>query len=155
MNGAIYKCIKILRDRLNDADMYLGPVATPGDIAALTNAVSIELSANLPYEYLEFLQMFDGLVACGVFIYSSRSRVMPGGDILSRSFVEMNHLSRDMDFMKDFLVFADSDQDEYVLDLKQGKYQVRDRQAFDNVNEEFDSFDGILAFMVDLIGQRS
>jgi len=57
--------------------------------------------------------------------------------------------------MKDFLVFACSDQDEYVLDLKRGKYQVRDRQAFDNVNEEFNSFDGILAFMVDLIGQRS
>ncbi|MNP64626.1 hypothetical protein D3C76_1601380 [compost metagenome] len=81
--------------------------------------------------------------------------MMPGADTLCPNFVEMNYLSRDIDFMKDFLVFARSDQDEYVLDLKRGKYQVRDRQAFDNVNEEFNSFDGILAFMVDLIGQRS
>jgi len=67
----------------------------------------------------------------------------------------MNYLSRDVDFMKDFLVFADSDQDEYVLDLRRGKYQVRDRQAFDNIFEEFDTFDGVLEFMVDLIIKRS
>jgi len=155
MNAAIEAKIIRLRGILDDSDMYLGPPASPADIVVLTNAVSIELSVSLPYEYLEFLQMFDGLVACGVFIYSSRSRVMPGADSLCPNFVEMNYLSRDIDFMKDFLVFACSDQDEYVLDLKRGKYQVRDRQAFDNVNEEFNSFDGILAFMVDLIGQRS
>jgi hypothetical protein len=34
----------------------------------------------------------------------------------------------------------DSDQDAYVLDLAEGRYQARDKQAFDNVYEEFESF---------------
>ncbi|MGF6393748.1 YrhA family protein [Pseudomonas plecoglossicida] len=155
MNSAIYAKISGLRYRLDDAAMYLGPPATPADIVAVTNAVTVEFSVGLPSEYLDFLRTFNGLVACGVFVYSSRSRVIPGGDTLSPNLVEMNYLSRDVDFMKDFLVFADSDQDEYVLDLRRGKYQVRDRQAFDNIFEEFDTFDGVLEFMVDLIIKRS
>jgi hypothetical protein len=57
--------------------------------------------------------------------------------------------------MKEFLVFGDSDQDEYVLELSSQKYQVRDKQAIDNVFEEFASFDELLEFMLDLIIQRS
>lgn len=155
MKGIIEENILRLRGKLDDAAMYLGPSATSADIIALTNAVSVEFSASLPAEYLDFLRAFDGLVACGVFIYASRSRVMPGGDTLIPNLVEMNYFSRDVDFMSDFLVLGDSDQDEYVLELKRGVYQVRDRQAFDNVNEEFDSLDGILALVIDLIDQRS
>jgi hypothetical protein len=56
------------------------------------------------------------------------------------AFIEMNILSRDLDEMNCFLVFGDSDQDEYVLELSSGKYQVRDKQAFDNLYEEFSHF---------------
>jgi len=42
--------------------------------------------------------------------------------------------------MDQYILFGDSDQDAYVLDLAEGRYQVRDKQAFDNVCEEFESF---------------
>jgi hypothetical protein len=41
------------------------------------------------------------------------------------------------------------------LELSSQKYQVRDKQAIDNVFEEFGSFDELLEFMLDLIIQRS
>lgn len=59
-----------------------------------------------------------------------------------------------MEFMENFLVFGESDMDVYVLDLASGRYQVRDRVAIDNVFEEFDTFEGLLEYMVDLVALR-
>ncbi|MNY79568.1 hypothetical protein D3C86_2202500 [compost metagenome] len=56
--------------------------------------------------------------------------------------------------MEDFLFLGDSDQDVYVLSIIEGKYQVRDKQAFDNVYEEFDSFSKLFEYMVDLMVGR-
>ncbi|GBH20601.1 tRNA(His) 5'-end guanylyltransferase [Pseudomonas syringae pv. actinidiae] len=56
--------------------------------------------------------------------------------------------------MNEFLFFGDSDQDEYVLEKATKKYQVRDKQAFSNVYEEFTDFDGILEFMLDMMIRR-
>jgi len=69
-------------------------------------------------------------------------------------FVEMNVLSRELEWMQEYVVFGDSDQDEYVLDIANNSYQVRDKQAFDNVYEEFDSFLGLFEYMVDLMLER-
>jgi len=35
-----------------------------------------------------------------------------------------------------------------------GMYQVRDKQAFDNVYEEFERFDDLLLFMLDIALRR-
>ena len=42
----------------------------------------------------------------------------------------------------------------YVFESRTGRDQVRDKVAFDNVYEEFVSFDGLLSHMLDLIEQR-
>lgn len=151
MDEAIKTKIISLHDALDEGEIYMGPPATMSDIANLTNAVWGEMDAALPPEYLDFLQNFDGLVACGVFIYSSRTRTKADGKLARHDFLGMNRLGRESGCMDDFLVFGDSDLDEYVLDLVRGKYQVRDRVAFDNVYEEFDTFEGLLGHMVDLI----
>jgi len=155
MKDVIKAKIVKLRGQLDDADMYLGPSATPAEIGFLVGAVWGELGEKIPDEYLDFLRNHDGLFACGVFVFSSGLREVDDGEIIGNGFVENNKFRRSVNPMTGFLVFGESDQDEYVLDLVQNKYQVRDRQAFDNVFEEFDTFDGILEFMIDLIIQRS
>ncbi len=57
--------------------------------------------------------------------------------------------------MNNVLVFGDSDQDYYVLDLSSKTYQVRDRQAFDNVYEEYSTFDEMLAHVITVVEQLS
>ncbi|WDY55720.1 YrhA family protein [Pseudomonas sp. PSKL.D1] len=154
MNDEIVSRLMSLRGRLSATEMYLGVPASPFEILSLTESVRSELSEELPGEYLDFLRTFDGVSACGAFIYSSRTVKRAGGGS-SYGFLEENQLSRDVDFMKDFLVFGDSDQDEYVLDLVEGKYQVRDKQAFFNVYEQFDTFDELLGFIVEHIESQS
>ncbi|GLU40019.1 YrhA family protein [Pseudomonas sp. NBRC 100443] len=155
MNRTVEQKIMHLRNRLDDADMFLGPPATRFDIDTLNSAVLSEFSEVLPRQYLDFLKCFDGLISNGVFIYSSRQHKFPDSDEFSHDFMEINRISRDVDFMKDFLVFGDSDQDEYVLDLSENSFQVRDKQAFDNVYENFESFDELLEHMVNLIIERA
>ncbi|UFH51180.1 YrhA family protein [Pseudomonas sp. KNUC1026] len=154
MNPHIAARIKDLRCRSDSAGMYLGAGATPNDILALTARAKAELSEDLPAPYLDFLRHYDGLIAEGVFVYSSVAHPFPGRDGHSLDFMNINLISREVDFMKEFLIFGDSDMDEYVLELATQKYQVRDKQAIDNVYEEFASFDELLEFMLGLIEQR-
>jgi len=155
MNGKIERKILGLRKCLDEADMYLGTPASRKDIESLGASALSEFSMKLPVQYLEFLKKFDGFASCGIFIYSSRPHKFPSGDGYSHDFIEMNKIARNIKFMENFLTFGDSDQDEYVLEIAKGKFQVRDKQAFDNVFEEFDYFDGLLDFMIDLACQRA
>ena len=74
------------------------------------------------------------------FLYSTKPKKLVGGSGYSLAFIETNKLSREIKWMDQYILFGDSDQDAYVLDLAEGRYQVRDKQAFDNVCEEFESF---------------
>ncbi|CAM3254464.1 YrhA family protein [Pseudomonas plecoglossicida] len=153
MKSAIYAKIAGLRDRLAEVDMSLGAPATPIDIETLIGAAWYELSAEVPSGYLDFLRNFDGFIAGGVFLYTS-SLLTTDDEIIGNGFVGNNVFQRNMEFMENFLVFGESDMDVYVLDLASGRYQVRDRVAIDNVFEEFDTFEGLLEYMVDLVALR-
>jgi len=133
LKSVVYAKIADLRARLDDEEMYLGPPASPLYIELLIGVARRKLGAKLPPEYLSFLQDFDGLRACGVFIYSSRLLSKGGEEVIGHGFIWNNLFRRQLEGMEKFLVFGESDMDEYVLDLVRGKYQVRDRVAFDNV----------------------
>ncbi|MQG92683.1 YrhA family protein [Pseudomonas sp. MN1F] len=149
------KKILSLNSALGPAEIFVGEPAKKHDIDMLEAAVKREFSTTLPRQYIDFLCKFDGVASGGVFIYSSRPHRYPDSDGFSHDFVGLNQIVREVDFMSGFLVFGESDQDEYVLDLLSERYQVRDKQAYDNVFEEFYSFDELLDFMVGLIVQRS
>jgi len=148
------KKILSLNEMLCPAEIFVGEPAQKHDIDMLEAAVKREFSTTLPRQYIDFLYKFDGVASGGIFIYSSRPRKYPDSDGYSHDFVTLNQIVREVDFMSGFLVFGESDQDEYVLDLLKERYQVRDKQAYDNVFEEFHCFDDLLDFMVNLITQR-
>lgn len=66
----------------------------------------------------------------------------------------MNLLARDAGFMDGFIELGESDMDCYIFESGTDRYQVRDKVAFDNVYEEFVSFDGLLSHILDLIEQH-
>ncbi|WP_218189735.1 MULTISPECIES: YrhA family protein [unclassified Pseudomonas] len=155
LNIEAEKIILKLISSLCPAEIFVGRAASKHDIELLELSVRREFSAILPEQYIDFLSRFDGVASGGVFIYSSRPHKYPDSDGFSHDFLELNQIAREVEFMRNFLVFGESDQDEYVLDLLSGRYQVRDKQAFDNIFEEFECFDDILGFMVNLIMQRT
>lgn len=124
------------------------------ELSVFLNSCKAELGDEPPQDYLEFLKVHNGLTVEGVFVYSTKRLPIVESTAKTLVFVEMNVISRDVEELKGFLVFGDSDQDEYVLDLSTGMYQVRDKQVLDNVYEEFKSFDDLLLFMLDIALRR-
>lgn len=104
-----------------------------------------------PEDYLKVLEQHNGIVVEGVFLYSTTPIKYTDSDGYRLEFIDMNLLSRELKWKDTFIIFGDSDQDEYVLDLTAARYQVRDKQAFDNVYEEFGTFTGLLEYMLDLM----
>ncbi|MFG6084882.1 YrhA family protein [Stenotrophomonas indicatrix] len=142
-----------LRANLNEADMYLGPPLGRSGIEALQSLALSTLGITLPESYLDFLSSHDGLVAQGVFLYSSIPRPYSGGGT-ALALVEMNLLAREQGFMDGYVELGESDMDCYVFESATDLYQVRDKVAFDNVYEEFASFEGLLSHILDLIEQH-
>lgn len=142
-----------LRANLSEADMYLGPPLGRSGIEALQSLALSTLGIALPESYLDFLSSHDGLVAQGVFLYSSIPRPYSGGGT-GLALVEMNLLAREQGFMDGYVELGESDMDCYVFESATDLYQVRDKVAFDNVYEEFASFEGLLSHILDLIEQH-
>ncbi|MCJ8178424.1 SMI1/KNR4 family protein [Pseudomonas viridiflava] len=155
MNKETQSKIVALRSSLDDADMFLGAAATDEDIHSLETKCLSELQATLPKQYLDFLRVYDGLIAGGVYIYSSRPHKFRDSEGYSHALVDQNLIARDLDFMSEFLIFGESDMDIYVLEVASKTFQVRDRQAIDNVFEEFQCFDELLEFIIDLVVSRA
>jgi len=138
--------ISSLLDEFKKAHDPVGSILFPGasgkKIENFSRLCEAQLNTRPPLEYLNFLKRHDGFTAEGVNLYSSSiERVEHEGEL---AFLEMNILHRELPWNREFLFFGDSDMDVYVLDLKKNIYQVRDKQAFDNIYESFGLFQDLL-----------
>ncbi|KPX75876.1 YrhA family protein [Pseudomonas syringae group genomosp. 3] len=107
-----------------------------------------------PEDYLKVLEQHNGIVVEGVFLYSTKPIKYTESDGYCLELIDMNLLSRELKWKDTFIIFGDSDQDEYVLDLAAKRYQVRDKQAFDNIYEEYETFSELFEYMLDLMISR-
>jgi len=131
---------------------HLFPGASEQKLGRFIESCEKHLGLRPPHDYLDFLKIHDGFVAEGVFLYSSSIEAAEHQGELK--FLEINLIHRDLPWNKDFLYFGDSDMDDYVLDLKNNIYQIRDRQVSDNIFGEFDSFHGLLKEILGLAISR-
>ncbi len=154
MNPALNKKLLSICKKKAEENRFLPPGANDAELAEFISWCSAELGTSPPDEYIDFLKVHNGFTVEGVFLYSTARQPISDSTGKTLAFIEMNVLSRDLEEMNGFLVFGDSDQDEYVLELSSGRYQVRDKQAFDNIYEEFDRFYGLLEFMLDMVLRR-
>jgi len=133
------------------------PGASQQKIKRFISACEANFGMFPPQDYLEFLKIHDGFVSDGVFLYSSSVRFTRYSGELS--FVEINRFHRDFlgdDFFEHeyCLYFGDSDMDYYVLDLKNNRYQIRERQASETIVEEFNTFNELLEAMLKRVLSR-
>jgi hypothetical protein len=154
MNPVVSRQLSLIAKIRAKDGRFLPVGACAEDLKKFITQCKIELGTTPPIEYIDFLKIHNGFTVEGVFLYSTGRLPISGSTGKTLAFVEINVLSGDLDQTNCFLVFGDSDQDEYVLELSSGKYQVRDKQAFDNVYEEFSHFDELLAFMLDMVLRR-
>ncbi|MEQ4283580.1 YrhA family protein [Pseudomonas syringae] len=128
--------------------------ADQNEIEEFTKRSETELKFSPIEEYLNILKKHNGMVVEGVFLYSTKPIKYIESDGYCLEFIEMNLLSRELEWKDQFIIFGDSDQDEYVLDLSANRYQVRDKQAFSNIYEEYETFIELFEYMLDLMISR-
>ena len=104
------------------------PPCTEERLALLRRRVREELGAELPDEYLAFLREQDGLNYNGLFVYASETTpIVCVRDASIQGIVEANLGWRDVETMRDYLVFGDGNMDLYARHLPTGEYHVLDR----------------------------
>jgi hypothetical protein len=142
--------IAIVLSRLENS-FSLPSGAEDSEILRFIEECQINLRSAPPFEYLDFLRLHNGFAGNGLFLYSTQRTPLLDCDGVNLGFVEVNLNWRDLDWMSDYLVLGDSDMDVYVFEVVSNRFQVRDRQAFDNVFEEFSKFDELLEYIANLV----
>ncbi|WP_143515093.1 MULTISPECIES: YrhA family protein [unclassified Pseudomonas] len=127
--------------------------ATEEELLAFIERCRQALGVTPPSEHIEFLGLCDGGAENGVFLYSTRPAQFADCAGLTNDFIEVNLNWRDLEWMSDYLVLGDSEMDVFVFEISSNKYQIRDRQVFDNIYEEYLSFDGMLRYALELMLQ--
>ncbi|ATV20796.1 hypothetical protein CFN58_13330 [Pseudomonas avellanae] len=133
---------------------YFNEGASQNELEDSVSRCKKKLDFLPPEHYLKTLEQHNGIVVEGVFLYSTKPIKYKESDGCCLEFIDMNLLSRELKWKDTFIIFGDSDQDEYVLDLAAKRYQVRDKQAFDNIYEEYETFSELFEYMLDLMISR-
>ena len=118
---------------------------TPDLIHKMKIRSQTELRNDIPDEYLSFLRETNGVTWNGVSFYGCEESPIngkEGGKIWG--FVDTNLIYRDVERMKNYLVFGQSDMDIYVINLSTHKYQVLDKISLDEITS-VSTFEELLA----------
>lgn len=122
----------------------LEPPCTEANLKRLRERSRAQLMADVPDDYVDFLRITDGLDFNGMSVYASeRTTSKDSSQAEIFGFVETNLIHRDVDVMRNYLVFGGDSLNIYVLDVRNNEYQVLDRVSLDKVTS-FSSFGEML-----------
>jgi hypothetical protein len=108
----------------------LNPPATPKEIQYLKNKVENIFGAVLPDQYVEFLSKVNGLHFDGLNIYGVDTSLLENNySSAAHGFIEFNEVWYEVEDLKQYLFFGDSDISWYCLKLAEGSYQILDKPS--------------------------
>ena len=137
-----------LFERLAEVEESLGaklqPPCSAEQVESLRARARAELAAELPSGYTELLCLTDGIEWDGLTIYGSRtSPAVDKPEYSIPGFVEANRRWREYDPNGSFLFFGEADDDMFVFNLSESRYEITERQS--RVIETFRTFEELLA----------
>jgi hypothetical protein len=113
-------------------------------IERLREQARAELGDEIPEGYLDFLRLSNGLDWNGVHFFAAETTQMHGHrTAIIEGFVPANLGYRDVEDMRDFLVFGSSGMELYVYDKKNGDYLIQDSVSMDTY-ETYADFDSLM-----------
>lgn len=114
---------------------YGGTMQAPASAVQLEKFVGdakSRLRVSIPIEYIDFLQVNNGLDWNGVSIYATEAMPIQGySDRRIMGCVEANLARREVPNWKRFLVIGESGEEDYCLDLMAPQYVVVDSASTD------------------------
>jgi hypothetical protein len=138
-----------LLDRVAEEQRRFGsepqPPATEDQLQRVVEDGSKELRAELPDDYLQFLQLTNGLDWNGVVIYGAgRNPIAAHPDRSISDIVEMNRNYRDDPRFGDLLVLGSNGMDIYTYRISANRYEIYDEVPHELI-ETFPTFDELMA----------
>jgi len=138
---------KIEKDILSYNSQLQAP-ATDREIKSVKQSSKNILKVNLPEEYLTFLKKCNGLDYNGTVIYATDRKPIVGyDDRYIEGIISANLSARDVEMMKQFLIFGESDDLIHTLDLSKNKYRTIEAIGH-SLYAEYDSFDQLLDYVL-------
>lgn len=125
------------------------PPSTEDEIEELRKKSKIELGADVPDGYVDFLRITNGVDCNGLLIFAHNT--VPNLNDKRKSiqgFVDANLDHRSLEEKNRLLVFAESGDDLYVYDTQTGKYQLLDHLTLDEM-ERFSSFETMITYAIE------
>ena len=122
----------------------LQPPCTESQISALVTRAKSELQATPPEQYMEFLELTNGLDWNGVVVYASETvPIVNHPDRSIAGLVEMNLNYRDDARFSDLLVLGSSGMDIYAYRVSTETYEVIDEVPHELI-ESLTTFDELM-----------
>ena len=138
----------MLQNIVEQARSYGDTMQSPCSLVQLQNfriRAKKELQIEIPEEYVDFLRLHNGLDWNGLTLYASETVLIEGyTDRFILGCVEANLLRRDYDKWKHFLIFAETGDEDYCLEITTSQYVIVDSVSMD-ILETFASFDQLIA----------
>ena len=127
------------------------PPCSEQQIARLCEQALTELGDELPAAYLELLRLSNGLDWNGLHFFAAETTQTRGHRTgVIEGFVPANLGYRDVEELRDFLIFGVSGMEIYVYDKKNRDYRVLDSVSLDTY-ESYADFDSL---MTEVLGKR-
>ena len=144
----ILTLIEKIKSVAADWKEVLEPPATTSEIKIFADKIRSLYSMELPVDYLQFLEIINGLEFNGLIIYGTKnSELDPDGSPLD--LIEMNEVMRDS-LRADMVVFGENSTGIIVYDNTEKQFQYRDRIGIDRI-EPYSSFEEILKIEIEKV----
>ncbi len=129
----------------NEEAMIVRPADTK-DLAICQKELSEYSMPSLPADYIEFLKICNGYAFNGVYFYSTDMVTDPETDFTLDDIVSINDYNDYRD-LGNKLIVGRSDEDLYVYDADNQKYEILDYTSSDTM-EEYNSFEELFKEVV-------
>ncbi len=108
----------------------LNPPATPKEIQSLKDNVKNTFGIILPRQYIEFLSEANGLHFDGLNIYGVDTSLLETKySSAAHGFIEFNEVWYEVEELKQYLFFGESDISWYCLNLAERIWQILDKPS--------------------------
>lgn len=139
---------KILNEIATQARSYgtdMQSPCLPDQMRQFLDKAKKELQVEIPQAYIRFLQVHNGFNWNGLTIYATEKVPIVGyADRFIDGCVEANLIRRDYNEWKHFLIFGETGDEDYCLDVSTLQYVIVDSVST-NILETFLSFDQLIA----------
>lgn len=127
--------IQQIEKKVSQFNLELTDGAEDKDIEIFVSQSLDRFNYKIPFVYIEFLKIVNGIFYNGIEIYAT-NEIHLNENVILEGFIEANEIWRDDEDKKKYIVFAESGDALYVHNLTNNEYEYVDRITLDIIESK-------------------